>query len=61
MALAVVVLALLGGGGYYAMRGPDPETVKARQAAEVFGGFGEHLRAQVDLARERQRADVIGL
>ena len=35
LALVAVVLALLGGGGYYyAVRGPDPETVKAQRAAE---------------------------
>jgi len=35
IALGAVMLVLLGGGGYYyAMRGPDPETVRARQAAE---------------------------
>src|SRR5262245_56241116 len=34
IAIGVVVLALLGGGGYYALRGPDPEMAKARQAAE---------------------------
>ena len=36
IAIAVVLLALLGGGGYYAIasRGPDPEMAKAHAAAE---------------------------
>jgi serine/threonine protein kinase len=36
IAAAVIVLALLGGGGYYltAMRGPDPETLKAQAALQ---------------------------
>src|SRR5215207_7242714 len=35
LALAALVLVLLGGGGYYyAVRGPDPETVRAQRAAE---------------------------
>ena len=35
LALMALVLVLLGGGGYYlAVRGPDPETIKARQLAE---------------------------
>ncbi len=37
IAAAAMLIALLGGGGYYftAMRGPDPETVKAKAAAEA--------------------------
>jgi serine/threonine protein kinase len=37
IAASVILLALLGGGGYYltAMRGPDPETLKARAAAKA--------------------------
>jgi len=35
LALVALVLVLLGGGGYYyAVRGPDPEMVKAQRAAE---------------------------
>ena len=35
LALGALVLVLLGGGGYYyAVRGPDPEMVKAQRAAE---------------------------
>ena len=50
--LAVVVLALLGGGGYYyAMRGPDPETVKARQAAEE--AEARRLKAEEEAAKLR--------
>ena len=51
MALAVVVLALLGGGGYYAMRGPDPETIKARQAAEE--AEARQLKAEEEAAKLR--------
>jgi serine/threonine protein kinase len=51
IALAVVVLALLGGGGYYAMRGPDPETVKARQAADE--AEARQLKAEEEAARLR--------
>ena len=51
IALAVVVLALLGGGGYYAMRGPDPETVKARQVAEE--AEARRLKAEEEAAKLR--------
>jgi len=51
IALAVVVLALLGGGGYYAMRGPDPETVKARQAADE--AEARRLKAEEETAKLR--------
>ncbi|MPZ31855.1 MAG: protein kinase [Rhodospirillales bacterium] len=51
MALAVVVLALMGGGGYYAMRGPDLETIKARQAAEE--AEARQLKAEEEAAKLR--------
>ena len=51
VAFAVVVLALMGGGGYYAMRGPDPETVKARQAAEE--AEARQLKAEEEAAKLR--------
>jgi serine/threonine protein kinase len=52
LALVAVVLVLLGGGGYYAaMRGPDPETVKARQAAEE--AEARRLKAEEEAAKLR--------
>jgi serine/threonine protein kinase len=51
VALAVIVLALMGGGGYYAMRGPDRETVKARQAAEE--AEARRLKAEEEAAKLR--------
>jgi serine/threonine protein kinase len=55
IALAAVALALLGGGGYYAIasRGPDPETVKARQMAEE----AETRRRQAEEEAARLRAE----
>ena len=46
-------LALLGGGGYYATpsRGPDPETVKARAAAEE--AEAGRLKAEEEAAKLR--------
>jgi serine/threonine protein kinase len=53
VALGIVLLALAGGGGYYAMtsRGPDPETVKARQAAEE--AEARQLKAEEEAAKLR--------
>jgi serine/threonine protein kinase len=61
--IAVVLLALLGGGGYYAIasRGPDPETVKARAAAEE--SEARRLKAEQEAAKlradneQRQKAE----
>ena len=61
--IAVVLLALLGGGGYYAIasRGPDPETVKARAAAEE--SEAKRLKAEQEAAKlradneQRQKAE----
>jgi serine/threonine protein kinase len=65
IAAAVVLLALLGGGGYYAIasRGPDPEMVKARAAAEE--AEARRLKAEEEAAKlraaneQRQKADEI--
>jgi hypothetical protein len=53
IAAAVLLIALLGGGGYYmtAMRGPDPETVKARAAADA--AEAARLRAEQEAAALR--------
>jgi hypothetical protein len=62
IALAVVAVAALG-GGYYAtaMRGPDPETAKARAAAEAaeeekrkFQEEAQKLRAEMEAAEQRK-------
>lgn len=56
VAVAAIVLMLLAGGGYYAiaMRGPDPEMVKARAAAEKAEQEAAKLRAE---AEQRQKAE----
>jgi hypothetical protein len=53
--IAVVLLLALGGGGYYAMatRGPDPEMVKARAAAES----AEEARRQAAEEADKLRAE----
>jgi serine/threonine protein kinase len=61
--IAVVLLALLGGGGYYAIasRGPDPEMVKARALAEE--SEAKLLKAEQEAAKlradneQRQKAE----
>jgi serine/threonine protein kinase len=55
IAVGVVALALLGGGGYYAIasRGPDPETVRARQMAEE----AEARRRQAEEEAAKLRAE----
>ena len=61
--VALVVLALVGAGGYYALssRGPDPEMVKARQAAEE--AEARRLKTEEEAAKlradneQRQKAD----
>lgn len=54
-AIAAVVLLAIGGGGYYAMatRGPDPEMVKARAAAEA----AEEARRKAAEEADRLRAE----
>lgn len=56
MALAGIVVALLAGGGYYAvaLRGPDPEMVKARAAAEQ----AEAARKEAEQEAVRLRAEA---
>jgi serine/threonine protein kinase len=56
IAAAVVLLALLGGGGYYALalRGPDPETAKARQLAQE----AEAKRLKSEQEAAKQRAEI---
>jgi len=53
IAMAVVLLALLGGGGYYAIasRGPDPEMAKARAATEE--AEARRLKAEEEAAKLR--------
>ena len=53
IAAAAVLIALLGGGGYYfaAMRGPDPETMKARAAADA--AEAARLKAEQEAATLR--------
>jgi serine/threonine protein kinase len=55
--VAVVLLALIGGGGYYAIasRGPDPETVKARALAEE--AEAKRLKAEEEAAKLRADND----
>ena len=64
--IAAVVLLALGGGGYYAMatRGPDPEMVKARAAAEAAeearrkaAEEAEQLRAEKAAQEAKAKAD----
>ncbi|HEU5094129.1 MAG TPA: protein kinase, partial [Reyranella sp.] len=56
-AVAAIVLVLLAGGGYYAvaMRGPDPEMVKARAAAEQ--AEAARKQAEQDAAKLRAEAE----
>ena len=64
--LAAVVLLAMGGGGYYAMatRGPDPEMVRARAAAEAAeearrkaAEEAEQLRAEKATQEAKAKAD----
>jgi hypothetical protein len=54
--VAVVLLALLGGGGYYATasRGPDPETMRARAAEEE----ADAARKQTEQEMAKLRAEA---
>jgi hypothetical protein len=55
--IAVVLLALLGGGGYYAIasRGPDPEMAKARAAAEE--AEAKRVKAEEEAAKLRDESE----
>ena len=55
IALAAVVLVLVGGGGYYALRGPDPETLRAHQVAEE--AEARRLKAEEEAAKLRAEAE----
>jgi serine/threonine protein kinase len=57
IAIAVVLLALLGGGGYYAIasRGPDPEMAKAHAAAEE--AEAKRLKAEEETAKLRAESE----
>lgn len=56
IALGAVLLAALGGGGYYAtaMRGPDPEVVKAKAAADA----AEVARRKAEEEAEKLRVEA---
>ena len=56
VALAAVLVLALGGGGYYAMatRGPDPETVKAKAAAEA----AEEAKRKAQADANKAQADA---
>ncbi|MDI1286613.1 MAG: protein kinase [Reyranella sp.] len=56
IALAVVLVAALGGGGYYAtaMRGPDPEVVKAKAATDA----AEAARRKAEEENEKLRVEA---
>ena len=56
--LAAVVLLAMGGGGYYAMatRGPDPEMVKARAAAEAAEEGRRKAAEEADKLRAEKAA-----
>ncbi|MFO1160253.1 MAG: protein kinase [Reyranellaceae bacterium] len=56
IAIAAVVLVLLGGGGYFAFapRGPDPAEVKARQEAEEAA---KRQKAEQEEAARRAKAE----
>ena len=57
IAMAAVLLALMGGGGYYALApsGPDPEMAKARQAAEE--AEARRLKAEEEAAKLRAESE----
>jgi len=56
IAIAVILLALLGGGGYYltAMRGPDSETLKAQAAAKAAEDARQKAEQEAAALRDQQ-------
>jgi hypothetical protein len=56
IAAAAILIALLGGGGYYfaAMRGPDPEMVKAQAAAKAAEEARQKAEQEASVLREQQ-------
>ena len=60
LGLAAVLLILLGGGGYFALapRGPDPEAVKARAAADAAEAARVKAEQEASALRaEREKAE----
>ena len=59
IAVAVLLLAGLGGGGYYAtaMRGPDPEVVKAKAAADAAEVAKRKAEEEAEALRAEKAAD----
>jgi hypothetical protein len=59
IAVAVLLLAGLGGGGYYAtaMRGPDPEVVKAKAAADAAEAAKRKAEEEAEALRAEKAAD----
>ena len=59
VAVAVLLLAGLGGGGYYAtaLRGPDPEVVKAKAAADAAESAKRKAEEEAEALRAEKAAE----
>ncbi|MCF8533334.1 MAG: protein kinase [Reyranella sp.] len=59
IAVAVLLLVGLGGGGYYAtaMRGPDPEVVKAKAAADAAEAAKRKAEEEAEALRAEKAAE----